>query len=197
MKLKNNSGSVKTIIIFIILIILLIGGFLFYYFYFQKPKEPPTDLKLTKPGNMKLISPAFENNQLIPSKYTCDGEDINPPLEISEVPEGTQGLVLIVDDPDAPMGTWTHWIVWNINPSTTLIEENSVPEGAFQGMNNFGKQPYGGPCPPSGTHRYQFKLYALDTKLELNPLSDKKNIEEAMENHIIEETMLVGLYKHQ
>lgn len=146
---------------------------------------------------MKLTSPAFGNNLPIPSKYTCDGEDINPPLEISEVPEGTQSLVLIMDDPDAPVGIWDHWVVWNINPSIISIEENSVPEGAVQGMNSFGKQPYGGPCPPSGTHHYHFKLYALDTKLELDPSSKKEDVEKAMEDHILEQAELVGLYQRQ
>ena len=144
---------------------------------------------------MKLSSPVFENNQSIPAKYTCDGEDINPPLQISEVPEGTKSLVLFVDDPDAPMGTWDHWIVWNINPSVSFIEENSVPEGGVQGMNDFGKQPYGGPCPPSGTHRYFFKFYALDNELELDSSSKKEALERAMEGHILDKAELIGLYK--
>lgn len=144
---------------------------------------------------MKLSSSVFENNQLIPAKYTCDGEDINPPLQISEVPEGTKSLALIIDDPDAPMGTWDHWIVWNINPSVSFIKENSVPEGGVQGMNDFGKQPYGGPCPPSGTHRYFFKLYALDKELELDSSSKKEVLERAMEGHILDKAELVGLYK--
>lgn len=146
---------------------------------------------------MKLTSPVFTNNQSIPQKYTCDGQDISPPLQISEVPEGTASLVLIIDDPDAPMGTWDHWVVWNINPSTTSIEEDGVSEGAVQGMNSFGKQPYGGPCPPSGTHHYYFKLYALDTRLELDVSSKKKDVEVAMEGHILDRAELVGLYQRQ
>jgi len=146
---------------------------------------------------MKLSSPAFENNQTIPSKYTCDGEDISPSLEISETPEGAKSLVLIIDDPDAPMGTWDHWIVWNITPLISSIEENSIPEGAVQGTNSFGKQPYGGPCPPSGVHHYRFKLYALDTRLELNPSSTKKDVEKAMEDHILDQAELIGLYQRQ
>ncbi len=165
------------------------------FYLFQRSKEKP--LELPEKLNMKLNSSAFENNQLIPAKYTCDGEDISPPLEISGVPEGSQSLVLIVDDPDAPMGTWDHWIVWNINPSTSSIEENSVPEEAIEGMNSFGKQPYGGPCPPSGTHHYHFKLYALDTKLELDSSSEKKDVEKAMENHILDRAELIGLYQRQ
>jgi len=146
---------------------------------------------------MKLSSPAFENNQTIPSKYTCDGEDVSPALEISEAPEGAKSLVLIMDDPDAPMGTWDHWIVWNIAPSISSIEGNSMPEGAVQGTNSYGKQPYGGPCPSSGAHHYHFKLYALDTKLELNPSSIKKDVEKAMEGHILDQAELIGLYQRQ
>ncbi len=146
---------------------------------------------------MKLASSAFENNQMIPFRHTCDGEDISPSFEISEVPEGTQSLVLIVDDPDASMSIWNHWIVWNINPLTVLIEENSVPEGAVQGMNSFSKQPYGGPCPPSGTHHYYFKLYALDTKLDLISSSKKEDVEKAIGSHVLEQAELVGLYQRQ
>ncbi len=137
----------------------------------------------------------FENNGNIPGKYTCDGDDVNPPLQIEGVPENARSLVLIVDDPDAPMGTWDHWIVWNIAPDTTKIEENSVPEGAVQGMNDFKKREYGGPCPPSGKHRYMFKLYALDTTLDLDSASKKEDVENAMSGHIIEQTTLVGLYQ--
>jgi len=144
---------------------------------------------------MKLTSSAFENNQWIPSKYTCDGEDINPHLEIGEVPEGAKSLVLIVDDPDAPMGTWVHWVVWNIEPSISLIKEGSVPEGGMEGLNNFGKHSYGGPCPPSGMHHYHFKLYSLDTRLELSSSSKKEDIEKAMEGHILDWAELIGLYQ--
>jgi len=144
---------------------------------------------------MKLTSPVFENNQYIPSKYTCDGEDINPPLEISEVPENARSLVLIVDDPDAPAGDWVHWTVWNISPETTNIAENSVPAGAVQGMTDFGQAGWGGPCPPSGTHHYQFKLYALDTQLDLDSSTKKSDLEKAMQGHILDQAMLVGLYQ--
>lgn len=183
-------GFSKNVIIFTILV-LLIGGFVFYLF--QRSPEP--SLELPEQKIMKLTSPAFENNQSIPSKYTCDGEDINPPLQIDEVPEGTKSLVLIVDDPDAPLGTWEHWIVWNINPSTSLIEENKVPEGAVEGKNDFGKNSYGGPCPPTGTHHYHFKLYALDKILELDSSSKKDALEKAMAGHILDWVELIGLYK--
>jgi len=143
---------------------------------------------------LTITSPAFESNKPIPSKYTCDGDDVNPPLNIKEIPEETKSLVLIVDDPDAPMGTWDHWIVWNI-PPTNKIEENSVP--GTEGINDFRKHSYGGPCPPSGTHRYFFKIYALDTKLDLDPNSRKKDAEKAMKDHILAKGELVGLYSRR
>ena len=144
----------------------------------------------------KLIvtSPAFENNGFIPSKYTCDGDNINPVLLIKDAPEATQSLALIVDDPDAPMGTWDHWIVWNISP-TEKIEENSVP--GTEGLNSSRRHSYGGPCPPFGTHRYFFKVYALDTRLAIEPNSKKKDVEKAMEGHILAKGEIVGLYKRK
>ena len=141
---------------------------------------------------LSVESPAFENNKLIPAKYTCDGDDVNPPLIIEGIPEEAKTLALIVDDPDAPMGTWDHWIVWNI-PPTGKIEENTVP--GTEGMNTDRKHSYGGPCPPYGTHRYFFKVYALDTKLTLNPDSKKKDVEKAIESHILAKGELVGLYR--
>ena len=140
---------------------------------------------------LTVSSPAFENNKLIPSKYTCDGDNVNPPLTIEGVPDGTKSLVLIVDDPDATMGTWDHWIVWNI-PPTNKIEKNTVP--GTEGINTARKHSYGGPCPPWGTHRYFFKVYALDTKLSLNSNSNKKDVEKAMQGHILAKGELIGLY---
>lgn len=142
-----------------------------------------------------LSSTAFQNNGFIPSKYTCDGSDINPHLVIENVPAGTKSLALIVDDPDAPMGTWVHWLVWNIAPNTAGIKENNVPKGALLGLNDFKKQSYGGPCPPSGTHRYFFKLYALDSILNLPSGAKKADIEKAMKGHIISQSQIIGLYK--
>jgi Raf kinase inhibitor-like YbhB/YbcL family protein len=136
-------------------------------------------------------SPAFENNQLIPVKYTCDGDNVSPPLTIEDAPAETQSLVLIVDDPDAPMGTWDHWVVWNI-PPIDRIEENSVP--GVEGKNSARKRSYSGPCPPWGTHRYFFKVYALDAKLDLKPDSNKKDVETAMQGHILAKGELVGRY---
>ena len=147
-------------------------------------------------GELKLTSPAFENNGKIPSRYTCQGQDINPELNIEGVPKNTKSLVLIMDDPDAPIGTWVHWVVWNILV-TTKIKEDSVPLGSMQGLNDFGKHDYGGPCPPSGTHRYFFKIYALDTTLDLDKNSKKEDVEKAIKEHIIAQTKLVGLYKKE
>lgn len=144
---------------------------------------------------MKLASSVFENNQAIPPKYTCDGENVSPPLTISDVPENAKSLVLIVDDPDAPRGDWVHWLVWNIPSHTKEIAEHSVPQSAVTGLTDFGENKYGGPCPPSGTHRYQFKLFALDTLLTLPPQTKKAALENALKNHILAQTLLVGLYK--
>jgi Raf kinase inhibitor-like YbhB/YbcL family protein len=147
-----------------------------------------------KVKELKITSSAFKNNDHIPSKYTCDGVDVNPPLTVEGIPEATKSLALIVDDPDAPMGTWDHWVVWNI-PPTEKIGENSVP--GVEGLNDFRKHSYGGPCPPSGTHRYFFKVYALDTKLILSANSRKKDVEKAMQEHILAKGELVGRYSRR
>jgi len=146
---------------------------------------------------MKITSKAFAHMKPIPTKYTCKGNDINPPLEFANLPEGTESLVMIMDDPDAPMGTWDHWILWNMDPADGAIRENSVPNGSVQGKNSWGRNDYGGPCPPSGTHRYFFKLFALDCKLELAAGTIKGRVEKAMEDHILAEAELVGLFSKQ
>ncbi|MBS3112945.1 YbhB/YbcL family Raf kinase inhibitor-like protein [Candidatus Woesearchaeota archaeon] len=142
---------------------------------------------------MKLTSPDFKNNQKIPEKFTCKGNNFNPGLEIENIPVKAKSLVLIMDDPDAPRGTWVHWIVWNI-PITEKIYENSVPGGSMQGTNSANQTNYIGPCPPSGTHRYFFKLYALDTTLNLPKTSTKAGLEQAMQPHVIEKAELIGLF---
>ena len=152
---------------------------------------------ITKEVPMKITSSAFQNNQSIPAKYSCDGEDVNPPLTFSELPDNTQSLVLIMDAPDAPAGTWVHWTIWNINPTTTEIAENSVPEGAVEGITSSGSAGYGGPCPPSGEHRYIFKLYALDAMLELDASADKAALEQEMQSYILGKADLTGLYRRQ
>ncbi len=146
---------------------------------------------------MKIISSAFQHNQSIPSKYTCDGENVNPPLSFSDIPENAKSLVLIVDDPDAPTGTFVHWTVFNISPSVQNVNEHSVPQGGVEGMTDFGKPGYGGACPPTGTHRYFFKLYALDAILNLSSTADKKAIEQAMQGRILASAELIGLYKRK
>lgn len=140
---------------------------------------------------MKITSKAFEHEGFIPRKYTCEGDDVSPQLDIAQVPEGTESLALIVDDPDAPMGTWVHWVVYDI-PVIGRIAENSVP--GLQGTNDFKRQDYGGPCPPSGMHRYYFKLYALDRKLDLQPGITKDDLLRIMDAYVLEKAELMGRY---
>lgn len=141
---------------------------------------------------LDISSEAFVAEGSIPAKYTCDGEDINPPLTIKSTPAEAKSLALIVDDPDAPAGTWVHWLAWNI-PVTDRIAESEVP--GELGTNDFGMIGYGGPCPPAGTHRYFFKVYALDDELDLPEGSRKGEVEEAMQDHILAYGELVGVYK--
>jgi Raf kinase inhibitor-like YbhB/YbcL family protein len=143
------------------------------------------------PGNMQLTSPDFENGTLIPTRFTCDGADINPSLVIAGIPAEAQSLALIVDDPDAPGGPWVHWVVYNI-PVVSRIDEGSIP--GTQGINDFGRKNYGGPCPPYGTHRYFFKIDALDTELALGEGAEKEALEQAMQGHRVDHTELIGLY---
>ena len=181
----------------IFLILIFISLFLvFTFLYFQKADHKGQ--KITENSlilSMKISSPVFENNQYIPAKYTCDGQNVNPPLKIEGMPENAQSLVLIVDDPDAPSGRWIHWLVWNISPEITEIRENEVPSGSLQGKNDFGNLNYGGPCPPSRTHRYYFKVFALDKKLDLPEGANVKELETAIENHILAKAELIGLYQ--
>lgn len=144
---------------------------------------------------MKLSSPNFENQSAIPTEYTCQGKDINPELHISEVLAEAKSLALIIDDPDAPNGTWTHWVIWNIPPETKIIPANVGPAFAVQGNNSWPKPEYGGPCPPTGTHRYFFKLYALSEMLNLPAGSTKADLEKAMAGKTIDEVQLMGTYK--
>lgn len=146
---------------------------------------------------MKLTSSAFSDNGIIPQKYTCDGEDINPPLTISDVPNNAKSLALIVDDPDAPAGTWVHWVVFNVNPKVREIKEKSSPEGATEGITSFGKPGYGGPCPPSGVHRYFFSLFVLDATLPLSASSTAKDVEQAMQHHLLTQARLMGRYQRK
>jgi len=141
---------------------------------------------------MQITSPDFTHNAPIPAVYTCQGKDINPTLVIEGIPNGTKTLVLILDDPDAPVGTFVHWVVFNI-PPTNEITKDSIP--GTQGMNDFKRENYGGPCPPSGTHRYFFKVYALDKELDLQGGATKQEVEAAMKGHILDHAEMIGLYK--
>ncbi len=142
----------------------------------------------------KLTSPAFSHGSQIPSKYTCDGEDINPHLVIQGVPSGTKSLALMVEDPDAPGGLFVHWVLWDIPPETKEIREHAATFGAVEGATNWGDGGYGGPCPPAGTHRYFFRLFALDTRLHLPASAGREELEAAMTGHIVATTELMGTY---
>jgi Raf kinase inhibitor-like YbhB/YbcL family protein len=152
---------------------------------------------------MQLTSTAFQEGAAIPAKYTCDSKNVSPPLKWTGVPPTAKSLVLIVDDPDAPVGTWVHWVLYDLPPTATELAENlptshSVAGGAKQGLNDFRRIGYGGPCPPPGKpHRYFFKLYALDALLELKPGLTKKDLERAMDKHILAQAQLMGTYQRQ
>jgi len=194
--------------LFLAVIVIIIGILLFGGDRDQRrmPEVTPTDSM--KKGTLQISSPEFRNNEVIPARYTCDGDDISPPLSIVGVPAKAKTLVLIVDDPDAPSGTFDHLVVFNIPAPDKSLE--SISPGAFgeklpwgslgdngarYGRNSWGRLGYGGPCPPSGTHRYFFKIYALDGALSLPVGVGKKEIERMMSGHILEEASLVGLYK--
>lgn len=161
--------------------------------------EAPATME--EPMSFELTSPAFTQGEAIPEKYSCKGEDVSPPLAWSEPPAGTQSFVLIMDDPDAPVGTWDHWLLFNILPNTRGLEENlpitgknQDPGSIFVGNNSWKRADYGGPCPPSGTHRYFFKLYALDTTISLLPGANKSQLESEMDGHILAQTELMGTF---
>ena len=148
-----------------------------------------------RPVALRIWSPVFENNGPLPPRYACDGENISPPLTVENVPAEAKSLALILDDLDAPRGSYVHWILWNIAPGTKDIKEDSVPEGAVAGTNDFKKRKYGGPCPPSRAHRYSFKLYVLDRALKLDARSGKAGLEKAMKGHILAQAQLMTTYK--
>ncbi len=165
-------------------------------FFVQTYGQTQGDLSM----KLEMTSTAFENQGMIPKKYTCDGEDVSPALKWTQGPEGTVSYALISDDPDAPGGTWVHWVLYNLPASITLLPE-AVPitktllDGGVQGTNDFRKIGYGGPCPPGGTHRYFFKIYALDKMLDLQPGVTKAQLEKAIQGHILAEGHLMGKYK--
>jgi Raf kinase inhibitor-like YbhB/YbcL family protein len=154
-----------------------------------KAPEPPPPT-----GALSITSPAFANDGTIPVKYTCNGTNVTPPLEFGNVPLTAHSLALEVTDPDAPGGTFTHWLVWNIPISVTRFKEDDVPAGVIQGLNGFGKNNYGSPCPPSGIHHYVFDFYALDDTLSLPASKSRQDFENAIEGHIVAQARLTGMY---
>lgn len=184
--------------LFIIISVLFLAVVIFGIVIFLRSQKKEYTLIFNTPHTMHLISSAFVDNKTIPSRYTCDGNNINPPLQWTDVPEGTKSFVLIMEDPDVPRlvrpdGMWDHWIVWNIPSETRTIAENSVLAGVV-GKNTGGKTAYGGPCPPDKEHRYFFKLFALDAELSLPAGSSKSEVEQAMEGHILDSAELIGRY---
>jgi len=174
--------------------------FLTFYFllltFITGCQPQPTEPNISNiSSTMQITSPAFDHQKPIPAIYTCQGNNTNPPLIFTDIPTNTSSLVLIVDDPDASNGDWVHWLVWNIDPAVTSIDVNSVPAGSTEGTTSFGQTGYGGPCPPSGTHRYFFKLYALDTRLDLSSTTDKAGLLNTIEGHVIDYAELVGIYE--
>jgi|SRR3989344_1732004 len=191
----------------IYLVVLILAVFLGLYFISLKTKSPPEEVAQTvinledNPIIMELKSSAFEDGGVIPSKYTCDGGNINPPLSITGVPEDAKSLVIIMDDHDVPKsvrsdGVWDHWVVFNIPPNLNVINEGEKITGIY-GKTSGGKTEYGGPCPPDREHRYMFYLYALDGELSLPSGSTKSEVLNAMNGHILEKTTLVGKYNRK
>ena len=175
----------KIILIIVVILTLAIFGIFYKKIFIYNHTLP----------EMKLTSSAFSNNGQIPLKYACEGDDVNPHLKITDIPEQAKSLAIIVDDPDAPFGTWVHWVVFNIPVSGNELEiqEAQKPQG-IEGVNDFGKTEYNGPCPPSGTHRYFFKAYSLNSELDLKKGATKKEVEKAMEKHVVASAELIGLY---
>lgn len=166
----------------------------------QPTAQPSTNTAKADKAEITLTSVAFKEGQSIPRTYTCDGVNVSPPLEWSGVPKTATTLAIIVDDPDAPAGTWVHWVLYNLPAEHIGVVENvpaseDLKAGGFQGKNDFGKFGYGGPCPPSGTHRYLFKIYALDSDLPLKAGATKADVMKAMEGHIVLQGQLIGTYR--
>jgi Raf kinase inhibitor-like YbhB/YbcL family protein len=157
--------------------------------------SPASDIQKDIKNSMTISSPLFNHNGGLPINATCDGKGVNPPLEISGVPKDAKSLAIIVKDPDAPRGTFIHWVLWNIDPSTKIIKENSVPDGAIQGATSAQRLGYVGACPPSGTHRYFFYLYALDEALDLPSSTTALELEHDIDGHVLEDTHITGLYR--
>jgi Raf kinase inhibitor-like YbhB/YbcL family protein len=190
---KMNIRKFTLLFLLVALVALTVGGC----------GPSPTPAPLPEEGGQamafELTSSVFAQGAAIPVKYTCDGDDISPPLAWGDPPEGTQSFALINDDPDAPVGTWDHWILYNLPGAARSLPEAvpsdaELPDGSRNGQNSWRRLGYGGPCPPSGTHRYFFKLYALDTTLDLAPGANKKQLLQAMQGHILGQAELMGVY---
>jgi len=183
----------KSLIQFVIVLILVSGVFMWTKLVHAGSKG----------GNMILNSKAFKASEMIPSKYTCDGADVSPDLIWQSGPEGTKSFALICDDPDAPGGTFTHWVLYGLASTVTALPENlpkqndlNPPKGK-QGTNDFGRTGYSGPCPPGGTHRYFFKIYALDSEIQLSPHAGKRDLEKAIKGHVLAQAELIGTYQRK
>lgn len=190
-----SMGERKILVLAIASLFVIAGGFIFWKLESAKTlengKQKPT--LQSESMDLKVKSSAFAHYSDIPTRFTCDGANINPPLSISGVPPRAKSLALIVDDPDAPLGTYVHWVIWNISSQTTEIAEGTVPVNAQEGTNSVGKSRYDGPCPPA-RHRYFFKLYALDTLIGLNGQARATELAKAMQGHILAESHLIGVY---
>lgn len=180
-----------------IIFVLLTAGVLFAGCGAQEKSDVPP--KGEKTMALTVTSPAFAEGGMIPKKFTCDDADVSPALVIEGIPAGAKSLALICDDPDAPVGIWVHWVLYNLPPDTKRLDEGMpkdsvLKNGARQGVTDFGSFGYGGPCPPGGTHRYYFKVYALDAMLTVGGKGTKKDLEAAMKGHILAEAQLMGTY---
>ena len=179
----------KKVVSLFLLVILLFATFIFVKYSFDSPQVQQSPSR-----SLKLMSPEFLEKEFIPDKYTCNGQNTNPPLIIQNIPQNTASFVLIVDDLNSRPEKWIHWILFNIPAETQIIAENSFPAGAVSALNSWGKNNYGGPCPPFGTHNYVFRLYALKTNLDLDQTATRQQVESAMQDNILDETTLTGLY---
>lgn len=177
----------------IALVVILAAAGIAYYWY--QIRSPRVQIIPVQNINMKITSVSFNDGGVIPPKFTCDGDKINPELSVADVPQNAKSLALIMSYPDVPQGTFIHWVMWNIPVDTKTIPENSVPASAEQGRNGANKNNYIGPCPPSGTHRYFFNLYTLDTILSLPSSTGSQELQKAMNGHILDEAQLMGTYK--
>jgi Raf kinase inhibitor-like YbhB/YbcL family protein len=185
--------SVITILVLFLLLFLSCAGR-------QQQLPQPASPQKQAQAEIKLTSSAFKNGEPIPRTYTCDGVNVSPPLEWSGVPRTAKTIAIVCDDPDAPGGTWAHWALYNLPADNIGLVENTLATetlraGGFQGKNDFGKIGYGGPCPPSGTHRYFFKIYALDSELPLKAGATKAELMKAMDDHVVLQGQLIGTYR--